>query len=216
MAILVGFLSISGVGAAVFYFFHTPNNPGFIEFSLITESHVVLGGLFLALAPFQFIKRIRARWPMFHRWSGRLLISIGVIIALTALFMAVVIPFSGWMESVINSFFALLFLVSLVKGLLYIRTKQINLHREWMIRAFAIGLGPATMRLIFVPSLIVIGQPTHQQVMMLSIISFTVAFSVHAGLAELWIRKTREPEKSLKNPKSNQTQMLLNKNQAVR
>jgi uncharacterized membrane protein YozB (DUF420 family) len=101
-----------------------------------------------------------------------------------------VIPFSGRLESVINSFFALLFLVSLAKGLYYIRTKQIDLHREWMIRAFAIGLGPATMRLIFVPSLIVIGQPTHEQIMMLSIVSFTVAFSVHAGFAELWIRKT--------------------------
>ncbi|MCJ8271557.1 MAG: DUF2306 domain-containing protein [Psychrosphaera sp.] len=195
LMVVIGFLCISGIGAAIFYFFRTPNNPGFIEFSLTTQSHVILGGLFLALAPFQLIKRVRSRWPLFHRWSGRLLVFIGGIIALTALFMAVVIPFSGWLESVINSIFALFFLLSLVKGLYYIRRKQVDLHRQWMIRAFAVGLGPATMRLIFVPALIIAGQPTHEQIMMLSIVSFTVAFSVHIAFAEWWIRGFNKSKK---------------------
>jgi hypothetical protein len=163
LVVVIGFLCTTGIGAAVFYFFRTPNNPRFIEFALTTQSHVILGGLFLTLAPLQFIKAVRNRWPLFHRWRGRL-------------------------ESVINSFFALLFLLSLAKGLYCIRTKQIDLHRQWMIRAFAIGLGPATMRLIFVSALIIAGQPTHEQIMTLSIVSFTVAFSVHIAFAQWWIR----------------------------
>ena len=85
----------------------------------------------------------------------------------------------------------MLFLISLVKGFLYIRAGQIALHREWMIRAFAIGLSIATMRLLFVPALIIVGDPTHSQIETLSIMSFTVVFCLHCGFAEYWIRRSR-------------------------
>lgn len=111
---------------------------------------------------------------------------------MTALFIALVIPFSGWWERVVNGFFSILFLVALAKGLLHIRAGRRARHREWMIRAFAIGLGIATMRLIFIPALIIVGNPTHQQIVTLSIASFALAFSLHAGLAELWIHSTRK------------------------
>jgi len=192
LGVLVAFLSITGIGGAVFYFLHTPSNTGFQNFPTIVLLHVVLGGVYLAIAPFQFIRKIRSRWPNYHRWSGRILVIVGAIVGLTAIFMALVIPFSGWVESVINGFFAMMFIVSLAKGIFYIRIKQIDLHREWMIRAFSLGLGVATMRLIFIPALIILGRPTHEQAVMLSIISFTLAFSIHAGLAEIWIRKTRK------------------------
>ena len=42
------------------------------------------------------------------------------------------------------------FLVALGKGFQRVRAGRIDLHREWMIRAFAIALGIVTMRLIFV------------------------------------------------------------------
>jgi hypothetical protein len=60
-----------------------------------------------------------------------------------------------------------------------------------MIRAFAIGLSIATMRLIFVPALLVAADPTDAQIATLSIASFTAAFVAHASAAELWIRLTR-------------------------
>jgi hypothetical protein len=88
-----------------------------------------------------------------------------------------------------------------------------------MIRAFAIGLGIATMRLIFVPALFfaldleqlradgpedhgagpvafpiqipALPEPVRQQIAALSILSFSVAFVLHSGLAEVWIRSTR-------------------------
>ena len=70
-----------------------------------------------------------------------------------------------------------------------IRAGRVVLHREWMIRAFAIGL--ATMRLIFVPALLIVAGPTDGQLAFLSVASFTTAFVMHASVAELWIRLTR-------------------------
>jgi hypothetical protein len=64
-------------------------------------------------------------------------------------------------------------------------------HREWMIRAFAIGLAVATQRLIFIPALLAVADPTEGPVAMLSAVSFMAAFVVHVSVAEAWIRLTR-------------------------
>ena len=42
--------------------------------------------------------------------------------------------------------FGIFFLVALGKAFWHIRRREIALHREWMIRAFAVGLAVATIR----------------------------------------------------------------------
>jgi uncharacterized membrane protein YozB (DUF420 family) len=84
-----------------------------------------------------------------------------------------------------------LFLFALIKGVVHIRAKEVALHREWMIRAFAIGLAVVTQRLIFIPALLAVADPTEGSVATLSPVSFMVAFVVHSSLAEVWIRLTR-------------------------
>jgi len=71
--------------------------------------------------------------------------------------------------------------------------RRIDEHREWMLHAFAIGLSVATMRLLFIPALMITGNPTDDQIALLSVGSFTVAFLLHAAAAEWWIRRTRPP-----------------------
>ena len=194
LTIFVGFLASVGVGTSVAHYILPLTNPGFRVFPVIVALHVILGSAYLALAPFQFIKRIRSRWPYYHRWAGRILIIVGLIVGATALFMAWIIPFSGWPERILLGFFGVLFLVEIGKGFLHIRARQIMLHREWMIRAFALALAIATMRLIDIPAVIVVsatGAPTHQQLAMLAIIADAVAFPLHAIVAEIWIRSSR-------------------------
>ena len=70
-----------------------PRLPGY---PTIVAVHVVLGGLYLTLAPFQFVRRIRSRHLAYHRRTGRILVAIGLVVGATALFMGLVIPFSGW------------------------------------------------------------------------------------------------------------------------
>ena len=191
MSVAVGFLALIGVGASVAHYLQEPYNRGFLEFPTIVAVHVVLGGVYLTLAPFQFVKRIRSRHLAYHRRTGRLLVAIGLLVGVTALFMGLVIPFSGWPERVIVGFFGGMFLLALVKAFPYIRSGQVNLHREWMIRAFAIALAIATIRLIYIPALLLAADPTDAQISMLWNTSFAVAFVVHASVAELWIRATR-------------------------
>ena len=191
MFVAVGFLALVGVGASAAHYLQAPYNPGFLEFPVATALHVILGGVYLALAPFQFAKRIRSRHLGYHRWAGRVLVAIGLLVGAAGVFMAVVIPAAGWSERVVVGSFGLLFLLALGKGFLHVRAGRVAMHREWMIRAFAIALAIATTRLISIPALLIVGMHTDGQVATLVIVSFTVAFVVHALLAEAWIRATR-------------------------
>ena len=124
MIILVGFLVFVGVEASINHFFQQPYNEGFLVYPVITGIHVISGGIYLLFAPFQFVAGIRTRWIAYHRYAGRALVIVGVLVGLSAVFIAIVIPFSGWIESVINGFFGALFLVALSKKFSYGKAKK--------------------------------------------------------------------------------------------
>jgi uncharacterized membrane protein len=191
LAAAVGFLALVGVAASAAHYLYEPYNPGFLRFPTIVALHVVLGAVWLALVPFQFVRRLRSRHPDYHRRVGRLLVAMGLVVGFTALLMGFVIPFSGWWERVIIGLFGGLFLFTLTKGFVHVRYGRVALHREWMIRAFAIGLSIATQRLIFIPALLLLSGPTLEQLQALSAAAFLVAFVLHAGVAEFWVHLTR-------------------------
>ena len=92
---VIGFLALVGISASAVHYLYEPYNPGFLEYTTIVALHVFMGGAYLALAPFQFVGRVRSRHPGYHRWAGRVLVSTGLVVGATALFLGLVIPFSG-------------------------------------------------------------------------------------------------------------------------
>jgi hypothetical protein len=105
--------------------------------------------------------------------------------------MGLIIPFSVWIERAYVGVFGLLFLVALAQGFLHVRAGRMGLHREWIIRAFSIGLSIATQHLIFIPALLVVAEPSLEQLKTLSVASFLVVFVAHVSFAEVWIRFTQ-------------------------
>jgi uncharacterized membrane protein YozB (DUF420 family) len=194
LGMVVAFLAFVGIAASATYFLREPANLGFLDYPTIVAVHVVLGALYMPFAPFQFVRRIRSRHIGYHRRAGRVLVAVGMVVGVTALFMGLVIPFSGWMEGVLIGLFGSLFLFALGKGFIHVRAGRVAQHREWMIRAFAIALAIATQRVIFIPSLFVFGVtvPTDGRVVTLSLAAWSAALIVHTSLAEVWIRLTRK------------------------
>ncbi|MEX2205288.1 MAG: DUF2306 domain-containing protein [Myxococcota bacterium] len=166
-------------------------NPGFVEHPWLMRAHVTLGAVYLLLALPQFLPGLRARRPRLHRAFGRLAVAAGLVAGLTAVVIGIAFPFSGLSETAVTLPFALLFLVSLGRGIWLARARRFALHREWMIRALAVGTSIATMRLVFVPALLLLGEPTHERARELSTPSFAIAFVLHVAVAEYWIRRTR-------------------------
>jgi uncharacterized membrane protein len=188
---IVGVLSIAGVAFTIRFLFTGGENEGFAEYPTVTNLHVLPGLIYMALAPLQFLSFVREKYPRYHRWSGRILAVIGVVLGSTAMFISLVFPYSGLAEQIIVTGFGVFFVVSIIRGVLCAKAHQFGRHREWMMRAFSIGLSIVTMRLVFIPMLIATGGPTREDAELFSIVSFTIAFVIHAVGAELWIRYTR-------------------------
>ena len=193
LSIVVSLLSLLGIIFTVSFLVRGGANEGFLEYPVITALHVVPGLVYMALAPLQFVGRIRRKYPSYHRWSGRLLATAGLILGAAALFISLVFPYSGTAERLVVGAFSIFFLISIAKGVQSARASRYAEHREWMMRAFAIGLSIVTMRLIFIPILIAVGGASRDEAEFYSIVSFTIAFVVHSAFAELWIRHTRDP-----------------------
>lgn len=122
--------------------------------------HVVPALLFMLLAPLQFSRGIRARHPWFHRWSGRLLILAAFFFGITGLVLGLVEPYGGGAESVAIGSVGALLLAALAKAYLAIRRGDVERHRRWMIRVFAIALGVAVVRIVSIPLAYALG-PSH-------------------------------------------------------
>ena len=109
--------------------------------------HVVGGTLYAVLGAFQFPTALRRERRAWHRRAGRLLVPLGLSAALSGLWLSFFFPrlhHSGALLGVIRFTFGTAMVVSLVIAYVAIRRRDIARHRQWMIRAYALGLGVAT------------------------------------------------------------------------
>jgi uncharacterized membrane protein len=174
--------------------YHPSANPldaGFARHPVLTLVHIVPGFLFMVLGPLQLVGQIRLRTPWLHRWCGRVFVASGVVIGLSALAMSWQMTIGGASETAATTLFAVLFLGALGKGFLHIRRREFAQHREWMIRAFAIGLAVATIRPI-VGIFFATSRLTHLTPQEFFGTAFWLGFTLHLIAAEAWIRYTRE------------------------
>ena len=105
--------------------------------------HIVSASIYSVLGAFQFSAGFRRRRPGWHRVSGRLLVVLGLVVALSALWLTVFTPFfegSGPLYQAFRLVFGSAMVASIVLGCLAIRRRDVAGHMAWMIRAYAIAL----------------------------------------------------------------------------
>ncbi len=115
-----------------------------------------------------------------------------MVIGLTALLMSTVKPSVGGLNQAAAAIlFAFVFLFALVIAFKYARQGSFALHREWMIRAYAIGLAIATIRPI-IGVFFATSRFSHLTPREFFGTAFWIGFVVHLILAEVWIDRTRQ------------------------
>jgi uncharacterized membrane protein len=153
----------------------------------LTLVHVVVGFAFMTLGPVQFWPAVRNRFIRYHRWAGRVWMIAALLGAVSAVLFVPALPvFGSFATRFAIVFISALFLVCLAQGYRRIRQRQIALHREWMIRTFAIGLGISTFR-VMIPPLLMLGA-TFPEAWDTAV---WLAFAVNVITAEIWINATR-------------------------
>ncbi|HUG74698.1 MAG TPA: DUF2306 domain-containing protein [Acidimicrobiia bacterium] len=143
---------------------------------------MVPGVVYLLIAPFQVSRRHRRADLARHRRLGRVALVAGLVTGAFAIAVGILFPFGGVTEASASVVFGIYFLVAL--GLAYraIRSHDERTHRRWIIRAFAIGLGVGTIRLV-----IGVSQAFGMAFEDVFGAAFWIAFVLHALAAELWL-----------------------------
>jgi uncharacterized membrane protein len=166
----------------------------FARHAILTLVHIVPGMLFMILGPLQFSSRIRARHLGWHRLSGCVFVVCGLVIGISALVMSFGMPAIGGVnQAAATALFGTFFLFALCKAFWHIRRREVALHREWMIRAFSIGLAVAAIRPIvgvFFATSPLTGLTPRE----FFGIAFWIGFVLHLMAAEAWIHTTMPGE----------------------
>lgn len=160
----------------------------YLEHPIVTALHMLSGILFISLAPLQFVKRFRIKRLGLHRQLGRVLVCCALASGTYGLISTIVLPaFGGLPSEAAAWFFGPLFLFAILRAFWCARNKKITQHRQWMIRAFALGLGVGTQRIILIILMISTGYSFEE--------SFGPAlwlgFGLNLLIAESWINATR-------------------------
>ena len=164
----------------------------FLNERVLVLTHVVPAMLFMVLGPFQFVRRLRAKHPRLHRWSGRVFLAASAVVGITGLRLALGDTVGGLDEKAAIFLFGTLFLIALAKALWHALRREFAQHREWMIRGYAIGLAVATIRPImatfFAAALLRGHIPQPAQFFGTA---FWIGFTLQMIAAEIWINYTR-------------------------
>ena len=132
----------------------TPDNARFFAAPLPVVLHIVSASLYCVLGVFQFSAGFRRRNPDWHRAAGRILVTAGIVAALSGLWLTQFYPpvmgdgpLLYGIRLVVGSAMTLF----IVLGVAAIRRRDIARHRAWMMRSYALGLGAGTQALTHLP-----------------------------------------------------------------
>lgn len=149
----------------------------------IAYLHIVPGSAYLLGAPFQVSARFRDRHLQGHRMLGRVLIPAGLVTAVFAIVIGIVMPFGLLAEASATIVFGVYFFTALVLAYRAIRRYDVVAHRRWMIRAFAVGVGVGMIRIV-----IGLGEAMGIGIEQSFGAAFWIAFVLLSALAEVWLR----------------------------
>lgn len=113
---------------------------------LFLYGHIALAPLSLMVLPIQFSKRLRARWPAMHRWTGRLYAVCVLLAGISAIALAMGAQ-GGPVVATGFATLAILWLGTTAMAVIYAMQGRIAAHRVWMIRSAALTLAATTLRL---------------------------------------------------------------------
>lgn len=131
-----------------------PGQERFLAVPISVTVHILSVSVFCMLGAFQVSSPVRQRNPARHRSVGRVLVPVGMVAALSGLWLTLVYPpgdLDGPALFVFRVVFGTAMIMFLWLGFSAIRRRDIAAHRAWMIRTFAIALGAGTQVFTHIP-----------------------------------------------------------------
>jgi uncharacterized membrane protein len=124
-----------------------PVNPRIAAAPVVAIIHITSGSLYLLAGILQFSAAFRRRWPKRHVRVGRVLAVVGLAVAGSALWMTLFYPReagTGSLHYVFRLAFGVGMAACLVLGVAAVQRGNVEGHRAWMMRAYALAAGAGT------------------------------------------------------------------------
>jgi len=166
----------------------TPANARFFASPSPVVIHIISSAIYALLGASQFVSRLWQRGIKWHRWVGRLLVPFGLLVGLSGVLMTVFYPLAegaSELRYVLRLFFGFGMVLSIILGFISIRRRDVDQHRTWMTRAYAIGMGAGTQVLTGMAGALLLGKPNEFENALL----MGAAWVINLAVAEWSIRK---------------------------
>jgi uncharacterized membrane protein len=124
-----------------------PANPRISTSPVPVVVHIVCAVGYAIVGAFQFSAALRRRQPGWHRVAGRVVVVLGLAVAVSALWMTQFYPRQPGTGELAYAFrlgFGSAMAASIILGFTAIRRSDVARHRAWMTRAYALALGAGT------------------------------------------------------------------------
>lgn len=141
---LSGFLRVYGLAGGARLM---PTDARIDAFPMPVVVHIVSVVPYAVLGAFQFSSSLRRRWPAWHRAAGRVLVVLGLVVALSGLWITIAYPLkpgSGVLLYVIRLVVGTAMAACVLLGLRAVQHRDFAQHQAWMTRAYALALGAGT------------------------------------------------------------------------
>jgi uncharacterized membrane protein len=113
--------------------------PGDTVGNLAVATHLFSAVVVILAGMLQLIPQIRNRFPVFHRWNGRVYIVTAFSISLAGLYMTWIRGSVGdLMQHLGSSLMAVLIMVCAVMALRYALARDFRTHRRWALRLYLV------------------------------------------------------------------------------
>ncbi|RRA99898.1 DUF2306 domain-containing protein [Larkinella rosea] len=104
--------------------------------------HFAMGGIILVLGSIQLIDAVRTRFPVLHRWIGRLYVLSCLLAAVGGLvFIALKGTIGGLVMNIGFGLYGVLMFLSAVQTYRYAVRRDTDRHRIWALRLYALAIG---------------------------------------------------------------------------
>ena len=151
--------------------------------------HVAGAVVALSLGPWQFVRRLRSRWPRVHRMVGRVYVVAVLATGVGGLMLAPT-TYTRRLAGLAFALLAVGTLGSTAMAFVAIRRRQIARHRAWMTRSYAFVFTGVSFRLglVLLPALGLSFDTAYP-------LSAWIAWPINLAVAEVLIRRQRRPSR---------------------
>jgi hypothetical protein len=109
-------------------------------------AHLIVATPLLLLAPLQFSRRLRARYPQWHRWAGTCFLSFSIAAALGAAYLGATFERIGSRTPLV--IFAVLWLAFSLAAWVCARRRAFAAHERFVIRSYGVALAFVFVRVL--------------------------------------------------------------------